>query len=128
MQLQVKLFNMKNAVLIAFVFFLLLVSACKKEEIAPPVEPANMKILKATTTFSWKTTTEVQLTLTGNTSGIVAITNEAGIAYCKANIIANTAYTMKLSVPAWEKSVTILFRGKTANLVLSSDAIDYTFI
>jgi len=77
--------------------------------------------------FNWKTTRDIQLTLTGNADGIIVVANDVGIAYQKAYLTSGSLLLMKLTLPAWEDQITLKFSGQEVSLGLDSETLSYQF-
>lgn len=118
---------MKKLILIIASLALFL-SSCKKDRIFDePKAPQTMEELTVPSSFDWKTTKEVSITLTAQASGIVEVANSQLVAYQKAFLNPGTAYTMKLTVPAYEKNLKLRFLGQEASLEISGSNLTYTF-
>jgi hypothetical protein len=117
---------MKKALLF-FTLFLSFVSCRKDIPIFQDETPKTMEELKVPSGFDWKTTKQVELTLTGSSNGIVTVTSLNGTSYQKAFLSVNQAYTMKLTVPSYEKTVRLLFLGQQVTLELTGSSLSYNF-
>lgn len=119
---------MKYILLVLFSLSLFF-TACKKEEIKEPIPviPIGMEDLKIASDFDWKTTIEYQINLSSKQDHIVTITNNSGIAYQKVFLKANKLYTMKLSIPSYEKQVHIIFMEQDVTLELNAANLEYHF-
>ena len=103
-------------------------SSCKKDRIFDePKAPQTMEELTVPSSFDWKTTKEVNLTLSAPASGIVEVANSQLVAYQKAFLNPGTAYTMKLTVPSYEKNLKLRFLGQEASLEITGNNLTYTF-
>jgi hypothetical protein len=119
---------MKNYILILIASFALIITSCKKEIDNEPVEnPQDIQELVVPLDFDWKTTAEFQLTLSGPTNGLIEVTNAEGFAYQKAFLTANQTYTTKLTVPTFEKKVTLKYAGQEVILDLNAAELQYEF-
>lgn len=120
---------MKKIILFFFVAGIVFATSCKKELTKPNDDPANQDLTKieVPATFDWKTTGDFQISLTGNTDGIVTISSASGIVYLKAFLKQDQPYTTKLTVPAYETSVELRFNGKVVAIALTSETISYQF-
>lgn len=119
---------MKNTAILSTLLILFLFSSCKKDPaFDEPTAPQTMEELTVPSSFDWKTTKELSLTLSAATSGIVEVTNIQTVAYQKAFLNPGTAYTMKLTVPSYEKSIKIRFLGQEATLEINGSNLEYTF-
>lgn len=105
--------------------------SCQKSAIAPTTpattQTASMDNLSVPSSFNWKTTRTVNLTLKANTNNLVNVTSSKGISYEKAFLQAGKAYTMKLVIPAYEQTLKLNFMGKTVSLSISSSNMNYQF-
>jgi len=115
--------------MILLVSITLLTSACKKNNNTEPTptSPISMEELTVSSSFDWKTTTDFQLTLTGNGNSIIEVTSNEGITYQNAFLTANVPYIMKLTIPAYEKSIRLKFMGNDISLELDSENLSYQF-
>ncbi len=103
-------------------------TSCKKDRFDyNEPKPENMEELTIPSSFDWKTTKDIQLTLTAQSNGIVEVTNSQGIAFQKAFLMPNQPYTMKLTVPSYEKTVKLKFLGQEASLELGIASLSYQF-
>lgn len=119
---------MKKIALLITVGIALIFTSCKKDRVENPVEkPNTMEELQIPANFNWKTTKDYSLTLNANGNGIVEVSNATGAAYQKAYLSSGVAYTMKLTVPAYEKSVRIKFQGQSTTLELTSSVLQHQF-
>ena len=119
---------MKRLAFILMIGMGILFTSCKKERVEnPDTTPDTMEELKVPADFSWKTTKDYNLTLSANANGVAEVNNASGITYQKAYLSPGQAYTMKLTVPAYEKTVKLKFLGQEAELQLSATALTYQF-
>jgi hypothetical protein len=119
---------MKKIALLLTIGFALTFTSCKKDKVENPVsKPNTMEELQVPASFNWKTTKDISLTLTGNGNGLVEVANATGVAYQKAYLSSGVAYTMKLTVPSYEKTVQLKFLGQTASLELTANVLQYQF-
>ncbi|MDV7401372.1 hypothetical protein RZS08_58685, partial [Arthrospira platensis SPKY1] len=96
---------MKKIFLLSAITAVVVLSSCKKDpKFDEPQAPQKMEELTVPASFDWKTTKEVSLTLTAQASGIVEVANSQLVAYQKAFLYPGTAYTMKLTIPSYEKN------------------------
>jgi len=127
---------MKN-LLVCIIGIALFLSSCRKEAdtsslpnstVTPTTtQPTKTEQLKVTSDFNWKTFKDIQLTLTGTSNSIVEVASNNQTVYQRAYLAKDMAYTMKLSVPAYETSVHLLYMGKDVTLPLSSGILAYKF-
>lgn len=120
---------MKTRIILIVLGFATLFVSCRKDRniIENPSEPKVMEELKVPADFNWKTTKDFSLTLTSPVAGIAEVTNTSGIAYQKAYLTAGQPYTMKLTLPAYEKAVKLRLGNATAELELKAEILEYQF-
>ncbi len=86
-----------------------------------------MDELEIPSDFNWKTIKDFQLTLTGYANSIVEVTSPQGTVYQKAFLTKNEPYSIKLTVPTYEKSIRLKYMGQIIELELASNEIEYVF-
>lgn len=108
---------------------MLFFTACKKDKFTDPTPatPTTIEDMQVTSGFDWKTTRDIQLTLTGKISNIVEVSTIEGVSYQTAFLSANLPYTMKFSIPAYEKSIRLNYSGEEINLELDNGILSYQF-
>ncbi len=118
-----------NKLFIILFSFLLFTTACKKDSpVDPnPVAPENMADMKVNANFDWKTTRDVQITMTGKVNNMVTVFSSEGDTYQKAFLKANQPYTMKLTIPSYETSVRLKYMGQDISLDLGNGTLSYQF-
>jgi LEA14-like dessication related protein len=119
---------MKKSLILIFSITLLL-SACNRNtnDNPTPNTPPTIEDLKVADGFNWKTTDDYQLTLTGKVSNVVDVVSEADFSYQKAFLIADVPYTMKLTVPSYEKTVVLKYMDQEVPIELSSETLSHEF-
>jgi hypothetical protein len=126
---------MRKLLLLFVIGVIFNLSSCRKEadtsslpnSTVAPAQPTKTEQLKVTSDFNWKTFKDIQLTLTGTANSIVEVASTNQTVYQRAYLAKDMAYTMKLSVPAYETSVHLLYLGKDVTLPLSSGILAYKF-
>lgn len=111
MKTRVITFSFLSAMLI------LVFTGCRKDlEDVKPMEQEQkvetMGQLKVSDNFDWNTTRDIDLVLTSPKQATVVIQSASGEVYEKALLIPGETYTSVLSVPSYEKELTLLFDGK----------------
>jgi hypothetical protein len=106
-----------------------LFTACKKDvnEGPTPDTPTNMEDLKVAADFNWKTTRDIQLTLTSKTNSLAEVTSLEGASYQKAFLKMGTPYTLKFSIPSFETKVIVRYMGQSATLDLGNGILNHQF-
>lgn len=120
---------MKTRILLLMTILMVALLSCRKDREIPQESgvPKVMEELKVPDNFNWKTTKDYSLTLTSPVAGIAEVTNTSGIAYQKAYLTAGQPYTMKLTLPAYEKAVKLRLGNATAELELKAEILEYQF-
>lgn len=119
---------MKKIAFLTAIAFTIAFTSCKKDRFDDNNQkPENMEELTVPSSFDWKTTKDIQLTLSAPSSGIVEVTNSQDAAYQKAFLTSGATYTMKLTVPTYEKTVKVKFLGQEVNLEISSISLTHIF-
>lgn len=104
---------MKKIAFIITIALTIVFTSCKKDRFENEDQvPANMEELTVPSNFDWKTTKDVQLTLSASSNGIVEVNNNQGISYQKAFLSSGQPYTMKLTVPSMRKQLSLSFWDK----------------
>jgi hypothetical protein len=112
--------------------FAFLVAGCHKdlEEMEPQAAVENitsMDQLKVPSDFNWKTTQDVELTLTAATRATVVIKSAAGVVYQKALLIPGEQYVSILTLPVYENELTFIFNGKPVVMQITNKKITHSF-
>lgn len=118
---------MKKHILITVLALAALFTSCRKDRFDGPKAPEKMEELTVPASFDWKTTKDVQLSLSANANGIVEVMNTSNIAYQKAFLTAGQSYSMKLTLPAFETKLKLKFSGKEAILEITSNQLSFQF-
>lgn len=102
-------------------------SSCKKE--LSPVSPEDITIqdIQVSADFDWKTTKDIQITVTGNDNGLLQVTNADDIPYQKVYLTGGQSYMMNLTLPGYETAVKLKFMGEEVTLELTSNNLNYQF-
>lgn len=118
---------MKNILILTLSGILIFLASCKKQEIEEPKAPGTMNELQVPDGFNWKTTTDTQLNLTASASGLAEVSGTDGTVYSKAFVFAGKAQMLKLTIPGFEKKITIRHNGKSVTLDLVPGSMAYDF-
>ncbi|MEI7500786.1 MAG: hypothetical protein WCK84_10100 [Bacteroidota bacterium] len=110
----------------------ILLSGCRKDlEVMEPVASQEkvtvMDQLKVADNFNWKTTQDVELTLTAAKKSTVIIKSATGIIYQKALLVPGEPYNSILTLPTYEKELTFVFNGKSDAVKISNKKIEHSF-
>jgi len=116
----------KLSLLLVVMIALIAFSSCTKEPLPNP-DPKTMDDLVIKDDFSWKSTMDYELTLQGTVSRVVMVTGTDGAVYKKGLMTANKAYVLKITVPAYVKTVNLKYNGQVVELSLTSAKMSYSF-
>lgn len=100
-------------------------SSCKKDLTEPKATEASIENIAVPESFDWKTTKEYTMNLTSNSSGLLEVTNNEGIAYFRLFLSAGNPYSGKLTLPSYETKVILKFKGINTEIELTSQNISY---
>lgn len=112
--------------------FLLMIAAiatlysCRKDRFEPNT-PGSMEELKVPGNFDWKTTKDYTFTFQANSAGLVTVNSKTGTVYHRAFLVQGNPYTIKLTLPAYEKRVVLVFNGQNVEVELSGTVINRQF-
>ncbi len=119
---------MKKIILLIALLIPIVFTACKKDQYNEPQnKPETTDEIKVPSDFQWKTTKDIQLTVTGKSNGLLQILSSKGVPYLKVFIASNQASIIKVNVPTYETSVQLKYLGQVVSLNLDSDQISYQF-
>jgi hypothetical protein len=110
---------------------ILLLYSCRKDSSGPSSvtsqTPLTIENLTVKPTFDWKTTVQYKFTLTSKSNNVVVIVSPSGSVNRKYFLIGNSPFGVSLSVPAYQKTIHLLFNGHDVELSLNSPNISYSF-
>jgi hypothetical protein len=119
---------MKKFTLIFFLAILVF-SSCKKDlDVVKPESSSNLNDVNVPSDFNWKTSHEVQITITGFVNGLVEIASPKGVVYQRGFLQQNQPYSMKVTIPAYETAVHFLYMGQNVEVKLGAGNITHTFL
>lgn len=95
------------------------ITSCQKDRFEPKT-PETMEQLQVPANFNWKTTKDYQFTFIASQNGLVQLVNNQNVSYQKAFLTAQEGYIMKITLPAYETSVKVIFAGKEKAVNLTS--------
>jgi len=115
-----------------FGVLVILITGCHKDlEVMQPQTAGenvtSMDQLKVASDFNWKTTQDVELTLTATTRSTVVIKSATGVVYQKALLIPGEQYTSILTLPTYETELTFMFNGKPLVMPIANKKITHSF-
>ncbi len=111
-------------VLVVLPFFFV---SCKKNLEDSTTVPTSTVGLDVPQNFKWETITDIQLTIKGQSDGMVEVQSPDGKTYWKVFIVANQSSTFVFSVPSYETSLKLKYQGQTVDLKIKSSTLSYEF-
>lgn len=111
--------------LISIIFLSL--SSCKKDKPENITNQPSTENIEVPDQFDWKTTKDYFITFSTSTSGLVEVSNSEGIPYQKVFLSPESTFTMKLTVPSFEKKVKIKHGAHLKELELSAAQLTVNF-
>lgn len=128
---------MKKFVLISIAFVFIL-GSCQKnwDQIAEDnqtnsvnTELETMSDMVVSSEFNWKTTKDITLNLSGfNKDDIICINSIDGNIYQKAFVNSGDNYNTKITIPTYASELKLIYNGKTINISVSGNEINYKFV
>ncbi|MCF8371402.1 MAG: hypothetical protein K9H64_07255 [Bacteroidales bacterium] len=103
-------------------------SSCIKEMEPINQEPTNtLGQIVVSPDFNFETYRNIEVVMTGYTNGLVEVMSTDGVVYQKAYLQKKQQYEMQVTIPTHEKFLVLRFKGKTANIEITSDVITWNF-
>ncbi|MCF8234053.1 MAG: hypothetical protein K9G67_01395 [Bacteroidales bacterium] len=122
---------MKKLIIIIAILSLSLTACQKFEPLQPenPEDTGNKTLSEATISenFNWQTTKNVEVTLTGSVNDVVKVKASNGDIYHKALLSKGITYVTRITIPTFEKEVTLSYNGKNVTATLEENKIEHTF-
>lgn len=125
---------MKKIILLNFLLAgIFLLFSCKKEitpinETETIVEQdSDIKNVTFPEDFSWKTYSDIEVTLNGNVDGLVTISSIENKVFHKAYLKTGKELKFKLSIPTYESKVRISYAGNDIEMDINGNSINHSF-
>jgi len=110
---------------------ILLLYSCRKDSSGPSSVtskvPLTIENLTVKSTFDWKTSVQYKFTLTSKSNNAVIVVSPSGSVNRKYFLTGNSPFGVSLSIPAYQKTIHLLFNGHDVELPLNSPNISYSF-
>jgi hypothetical protein len=120
--------TMKKAILISVVLLGIIFTSCQKDFDEQPIQaPTTMDDLQVPSNFDWKTTKDINFNLKGDYNSIVEVLASNGKVYHKAFLTQNHTYGVKLTLPSYEKQITLRYKGQEVPIELDGSTVNHTF-
>lgn len=119
-----------NLVAVLLVLATISVVSCKKTDLKedPISSPKTMSALKADAGFTWETTRNLDVRLSGNSTGVVYIRPVAGDYYFyKGLLTSGTLLTTKITIPSYINKVRLTFKGKVHEISVTGNKLVFNF-
>lgn len=127
----------KNVLLLMGLMIIILSTSCSKQLDTPnqikndsQIQNAEINTLgaiRAPDNFNWKTMKDVEIKISGASSGMVEAISSKGVIYQIAYLNSNQSYTMKLTVPTYESNIQLKKDGRSEQISISSGNVSYSF-
>lgn len=128
----------KLTVLLLGILIIALFSSCSKrwDDIPGQSEtsstPAEQEItalgdMQAPANFDWKTVKDIEITISANSNGLVEASSPNGVTYQRAYLNSDQEYTMKLTVPTYERSINLKKDNRSESISITSSKVIFSF-
>lgn len=104
-------------------------NSCLKDLEPLDQEPINtLEQIVVSPDFNFQTFRNIDVIVTGYTNGLVEVMSTEGVVYQKAYLQKKQQYEMQVTIPTYEKFLVLRFKGKTANIEITSDIVSWNFL
>ncbi len=104
-------------------------TSCLKETDVMNNEPTqSIEDIVVSPDFNYETFKDIEIVMTGYTDGVVEVLASDGAVYQKAYLQKKQQYAMNLTIPTYEKTIYLRFKGKNVRLELTSDMVVWEFV
>ncbi len=127
---------MKKPILLFIVLVLTVFVSCQKFETAVDENIDNeitdpqvktMTDMVVSDDFSWKTTTDLNIVLKASTRGVVFINSTNNSTYQKGMLFEGEDFTTKITIPTYVDKLELVFDGKSYEVAIENNKIEYDF-
>jgi len=87
----------------------------------------GMENINVPSDFDWKTTSDIQFSLTAYQKGRVQILSENGSVFHQANLGEDNSYEVKLTIPAYVDELKVMYRGQEVSVNTSRSTFAHNF-
>ena len=115
-------------ILVILVIFGLIFTSCHKNDNIEPDNGNSMDEIMVSDNFDWKTTVDYNVDIDVQEDGILYIQNSESENYLKYHLFQNQNDEIILTLPTYEDTVYLIFRGNRISYELNSSKIKYQFI
>ncbi len=118
-----------NKLTIFFAVLTMLFSSCHKNinENEPLPENKTMSDMVVNDNFDWKTSTDIDVLLTGSKRSMISINSTDGNNYHKGLLYPDVEYTTKITIPTYVTEIELAYDGQIIQLALENKKIEYNF-
>ena len=115
--------------ILIFAVLTVVFSSCRKDftEKEELIENKTMVDLTIDDNFSWKTTKDIEVKLTGATTAVVFINSTDGANYHTGMLTSEVDYHTKITIPTYVKEVELVYDDQVYELLLDGKKIEYNF-
>ena len=105
-------------------------SSCMKEieDVVVQEPKTTLEEVVVSSDFNFETFKDLDILLTGYTSGLVEVLSPNGDVYQKVYLKKWEQYEMVVTIPTYEKAIQLRFQGKTIYIDIDSDTIIWNFV
>lgn len=116
-------------IIFVFIIGIFVLTSCQKEftKDLNINKDKTMNEMVVSENFDWKTTKDYIVDIDVNKDGIFYLQSDEGVNYLKYNLFIGDN-NIKITLPAYEKYVYLIFKGEKVKYELISSKINYEFI
>ena len=114
------------------IILLIVVLSCRKDMKDVSPDPAAGKVssfseLKAASDFNWKTTQNVDLSLSASVKSSLVVKSASGVIFHKALLNGQDVYNISITIPNYMSELTFLVNGTPYVLKIENNRIVHSF-
>lgn len=142
LQMQIKVNNILDSVIMKTLKYLnkllliactaLLLQSCLKDEInalqeEKVAEVEEVQAINFSDDFDWRTTNQTEITVLPNTNAVLYVKSLDSKVYRKVYAVAGKPMFLRITIPSYEKQLTVELAGQTKNLDLLKNQLQVNF-
>jgi len=119
---------MKKIILI-FAVLTVVLSSCRKDftEKEEQIQSKTMVDLTIDDNFSWKTTKDIEVSISSSSNETVIIKSQSGYVYLKAFLTSRQEFTSKITVPTYVSDVIVVCKGQNRQVTVVNNKLEEYF-